>query len=559
MTRHRLIKYIIRLFVIWALIFLTIPAWCAPERSKAPANLIPQELKGIDIKDYYAGSGAKDVGVIQTTVGHVVVARDGMKQAYYAATGDRLYETDTIYTLKGSRCRFQLNGQDVVTMGESGRIGIKISDVNRETQSKTSVFSMMRGKAMFYALRLFKYRNASMTVETPTSVSGVRGTKWGVEVIELAGKPVASLPILVADNSPAGGFLHLAQAAPSGYQTNVYSFEGSVFVNSTITGQTVTLNAGQGVTSDGLSMGQPSSIPPAILNQFVGDTSVDGTLVPPLPPPSSPIDENTSLPFLPLDTTLITQQQNNMDQRPTTHFGYFIGQLSFYFSTSWNFSGVYANSDIQDFSSSAVTATSGSAYVTINWPAKTMTTYSDGTYFGVPTGQTIQTTELGHDAYTEWGTWTQPVIFTTMGTQNRFDTTGYYIWGDYTKTMPSSISGTYRGNSYATMISDPGTVSQSMTGTFQMDVAFTGGSGAISNFQISTTGGGKSASITNGNGTITGSAFTINSGTVSINGTAGTLTATQGSFYGASAQAVGGTWSAYSAPNYVNGIFQGKK
>jgi FecR protein len=310
MTIYRSSKLIARLLLIWALIVLAIPAWGAPARGKAPIELIPSELKGLDIKDYYAGAGAKDAGVIQTVVGYVVVAREGLKQAYYAAAGDRLFEKDVIFTLKESRCRFQLKGQDVVTMGDNTRLGIKTAAENARTQTKQTVFSVLRGKAMFYAIRLFKYRNVSMEVETPTAVSGVRGTKWGVEVVDLAQKPLASLPILVADNSLEGGFRHLAQQSSPNYQTNVYTFEGSVFVNSLITGQSVTLTAGQGVAADNRGLGKTFPVPPDVLRQFLINTSGQDTVTP--PPPS---EGDTSLSTRPLDTTNVIQKQRDYQQK----------------------------------------------------------------------------------------------------------------------------------------------------------------------------------------------------------------------------------------------------
>jgi hypothetical protein len=311
-------KFIIWLLAIWGLLFITTAAWSAPGREKAPAGLIPAELRGVDIKDYYNGSGARDAGVIQITSGHVIVARDGMKQAYFAVRGDRLFEKDTIFTLKGSRCRFQLNGQDVATMGESTRLGIKTAVENRKTQTKTSIFSVLRGKVMFYAIRLLKYRNSAMTVETPTAVSGVRGTKWGVEVIETAGTPAASLPVLVADATFMGGFHHLAQSSRSMYRANIYCFEGSVFVNSPITGQTITLNGGQGVAADNRGLGQPAAIPPGVMNQFLNDVGVPGAA----PPPTLPDGSTSKTPLPPDTSTIIQQQKTYPSQPPPSQQGY---------------------------------------------------------------------------------------------------------------------------------------------------------------------------------------------------------------------------------------------
>ena len=49
---------------------------------------------------------------------------------------------------------------------------------------KKSFLGMLRGKVMFYALRLFS-KKTNMMVRTPTAVRGVIGTKFGVHVYQL--------------------------------------------------------------------------------------------------------------------------------------------------------------------------------------------------------------------------------------------------------------------------------------------------------------------------------------------------------------------------------------
>ena len=579
MTRYRSLTCIAALILALGLLIAAAPGWAAPARSKAPANMLPTELKGVDVKDYYIGPGAKDAGMIQTVIGYVVVAREG-NRAYYAAPGDRLFEKDIIYTLKGSRCRFQMNGQDVITMGENTHLGIKTTETNPQAQTKTTVFSMLKGKAMFYALRLFKYRNTSMTVETPTAVSGVRGTKWGVEVTEVAdagSKGRASLPILVADNSPDGGFRHLASwedfsfgsGTRANYVTTILCFSGTIFTGSTSPPPpgvppppAISLSMGQMTTvAAGAPPSPPTVAPPDMMNRFLEDTGVPGVQVSQGSGSGPLILLGGGTLQLSPDTTPIIQNLNG-DQRPTTHFGFFTGQLSSGV-TSLTYADTYTSTSIQNFDSTAATAVgTGTAYMTINGTNKTMAAFQDQIgYYASSTGQTIQMSELGHNAYTEWGTWTQPITFTAMGNSYRFNAPGYYVWGDYTKTMPTSLSGTYRGNAYGTMYS-PGPAIQTMTGTFQTDVNISGGTAQISNFLISVAGGGKSASIANGQGTITGNTFTINSANVSINGGSGVLTGTnQGAFFGANAQAVGGIWNVKDdgSTYRVTGVFQGTK
>ncbi len=234
--RRAIFVFLCCLTVMFTGLILYGPAEAASGRGKSVSlDLLPGELKNLDIRDEFIPSSGKEAGVIQTIIGHMIVAREDLRTAYYAAPGDKLFERDVLFTLKGSKSRFKLIGEDIVTMGENTRMGIKSFQENAQKSAKSSVFTMVKGKAMFYALRLFKHQSNSMVVESPTAVCGVRGTKWGVEIVELPGKETASRPIHVADTSDLG-FRLLAQANPPSlpqFQTTILCFSGTVFTGST--------------------------------------------------------------------------------------------------------------------------------------------------------------------------------------------------------------------------------------------------------------------------------------------------------------------------------------
>ncbi len=260
------------LMVVIVLLVTISAAGAATNRGLAvPNDTLPAELKGVPVQDSYTGSGASVVGEIQSVVGHVIVFREDKQYAYFAAPKDKLFERDVVYTLKSSRCRFQLLSSDIATLSENTRIMIKTYINNRTTGVKSTSFVMKKGKAMFYALRLFMYNGASMEVETPTAVTGVRGTKWGVEVVE--SKESASLPILVADSSDLGAFRQLAQAnTGGGGYTIIHSFEGAVFVTSIATGISTTLQGGQSMIIGREGLGNTYPTPPEVSKQFQSDT-----------------------------------------------------------------------------------------------------------------------------------------------------------------------------------------------------------------------------------------------------------------------------------------------
>ena len=494
--------------------------------------------------------GIKAVGKIKSVVGHVVVFQEDRRYAYYAAPGGRIFERDVVYTLKGSRCRVQLDTSDVATMGENTRLMIKTYLDNRQTKVKSTTFAMNRGKAMFYALRLFKYRGASMEVETPTAVSGVRGTKIGIEV----------------SDPGRAGFRPLAQANQPQSQTNVYSFEGSIQVTSTTTGLTTTLNTGQGLNASSEGLGNPFPTPPGVASQFQADTSAPGggggTGA---GGAGAGGGAGTGSGSSPPDTSSVTQNQNTSNlatepTRPTNHEGFFSGMLTNAYTSS--FDSTFMSTSVQNFDSSDARAEGGSSdFVQIDGSGGsgkivTALLLNETASTGLP--QPMVQTELGHNGYMEWGYWTQPSVMHNSGTgyDYKFDNKGYYVWGDRTVTMPSSISGTYSGAAYGTVWSSGGGTDK--TGTFSMGVTFAGGTGSISNFNVWV---GGDTGISSGTGSILGSNFTVGGGTACVNNncTSGVGAAT-GAFYGPNAQHAGGVWQV-SVPIYgnANGVFQGSK
>jgi hypothetical protein len=108
MKRHQLLYILSAIFIMVGLLLPFSRADAASPRGlAAPKTALPAELGQMDIKDYYAAAGAKGIGAIKSVVGHAVVFREDRKYAYYAAPGDRVFEQDVVYTLKGSRCRVQ--------------------------------------------------------------------------------------------------------------------------------------------------------------------------------------------------------------------------------------------------------------------------------------------------------------------------------------------------------------------------------------------------------------------------------------------------------------------
>ncbi|MEW6673504.1 MAG: FecR family protein, partial [Thermodesulfobacteriota bacterium] len=261
--------------LLWVVAALLFPAGIAAQEkgaSNEPAGL-PEALKGMAVSDTFIPLFAEVVGTIQSVNGRLIVRHGDTVRAYYAAAGNPLYENDTLYTLNESRCRIKFITEDIITMGANSSISVDQLVDDRNGQEKRSVFSMLKGKAMFYALRLFRYKKITAEVHTPTAVAGIRGTKFGIEVIETERRQALVRSVYLADAS--GGLLPglIAQNSPGeGSQTIVYGFDGEVEVTATGGGSTQVVGAGENVTIGPEGVGGVETTPPDVAQQFVGET-----------------------------------------------------------------------------------------------------------------------------------------------------------------------------------------------------------------------------------------------------------------------------------------------
>ena len=230
-------KYIILCLLLGAFVVLGMNAQFSfaagqAERGNAVSpNLLPAELKGVEVKDYFIKMDSQKVGKVIKTKGNLIVLHKETGQAYFAAKGDSLYGNDTFYTLKGSRCRLGFVTGDIISMAGDTTISADEIVNDRDGKKKKSVFSMAKGKAMFYVMRLLGYRNVDTSVKTRTAVMGVRGTKFGVEVVPGSQKMGQGKRIVIADSSDYG-FEMMAEAGQQGGSagySKLIVFAGRVF------------------------------------------------------------------------------------------------------------------------------------------------------------------------------------------------------------------------------------------------------------------------------------------------------------------------------------------
>ncbi len=560
---------VIAFFLLGSIALWAWPLYAADSAQKG-TGLLPEELKGIQIKPAYFPGPGKPAGTIQSILGRVVVVRPDFKEGYEALAGNPLHELDTIFTLKDSRCRIRLNGGDVVTLGGETRLETKSASEDRLKGEKQSAFAMLRGKAMFYALKLLRHRSASMSVETPTAVIGVRGTQFYV------------------------------QQEVDRKQGVVSAFDGRIEVLSAATGARLTLSAGQTLTMTSAGLGRPVPTPPESARTFRSETEA------PPPPAGSQSDSSSSAPprsspesagAAPVaaesaagqtvappapDTSSITQTQTTNtavtaadpvpDPRVNTtaaKFGYTAAILTN--TTAGRLEEVFSSTVSQDPESNVWLrglkkvdtdymrgyggGWSGTPY--FRWAVFDAGTMASGQLSD--TGYPISRQTVGNtpDGVQEWGYWQMTTPFSAGDSSYMVDNRAYYIW---MKDRPTSFTSLalYRGDAYGTYWSATG--GTNMTGTFSCDVNLT--TAAVTGFTLSVSGGGATASINDASGAIASDAtFQISGGSWNLNGTTPDQKSASGSLNGTQAEYIGGAWGMSSSTSGTGavGIYRGDK
>ncbi len=523
---------------------------------------IPGELKAMDVKAHFIPARTRPVGFVQTIQGYMVVIHGGTDQAFFAAQGDRIFRNDILLTLKKSRCRVKFDSADLIAMGQDTRIDIDEMIDDRRTKRKSSVLSMLRGKAMFYVVRLFRYKKTTARVKTPTAICGVRGTKFGIEIIEDEDQRAQSRPLYLADASDSG-LSHILAANPGGKKVIFHGFGGTLFITPNV-GPTKTIGDGESVSTAADGIGEVYQTPSGKAKEFTaiikgsagsgtgnGGGDDDPAGIPDTQPPLVPPEPEPPEVIVP-------------SARPAK--GYFTGMLTDWTSTHY-LDNVYVSSSLQDFNSAVVRADG-----LVN---------GEGFIDGIPGGENgvahlkqvafqnavvsadnlnlpVITNEIGYNDYMRWGKWHVPSTFIINSIVHDLCNTGYYVVGYPTPDANiAGIIGTYSGDAWGTYWNATNGID--MTGSFSCDV--NGPAGSIDNFVMTVSGsGGKSAFISGADGTFNSTSFVLDTGSGSwgLSGGAPGYKACYGSLYGPNGEHIGGGWAMkVDSDDGATGIFKG--
>ncbi len=556
------------------------------ERGAAvPIDQLPEGLKGLDIRDYFIESDFKRVGVIHALRGTVVVVHKATKEAYFGVEGDYIYENDSLETLPRSRCRIKLFNEDVISMAAGTHLEVDEVVFKREEREKRSFLSMLKGKAMFYSLRLFSFKQMFTKLETPTAVVGVRGTKFAVHVYKKDERKIALGEIRLAHSGDSIPYLAALEGEETG--TDVIFYDG--------TGDVDGVEVGPGEKyEDGIIKGATEEE----MQAFEEDTSVEEEEVRPEEEVEVPPDTGEPGPESDPETTekiasKVSQEGGGGAEQsytaPSPQLGYFSALLSGICteSGSYDYASTYRSLTRQDFGTLAaagtvegynrnnekMVATGQGAWEELI-PYLTLVEYSGGSSGDLGTNYPITHGELGHNDYLEWGWWYVTASFPIASDYAVYypdsPRQGYYIFGPNPADIGAlSSKYLYSGTAYGTFYDASASANKAMgydktKGWFKCILDF--GSSVLEDFEMNVAGGGYHAYIYVPSGSLTAGdnhiSLDYTSGYWQLGPTGSEVDATygdvKGSVYG-SGSAVGGVWNMGKDLSYyyATGVFEG--
>jgi hypothetical protein len=124
--------------------------------------------------------GWAEIGRIKRTAGTAAVERG--KARILPAPGLQLLSGDRLVTGKDGRISLTFIDNTRFSVGPNSKIAIDQFDYDRTTQRGTFLTRVNRGSLAVVSGQIAKSGRDAMKVRTPTSLLGVRGTRFVVEV-----------------------------------------------------------------------------------------------------------------------------------------------------------------------------------------------------------------------------------------------------------------------------------------------------------------------------------------------------------------------------------------
>jgi hypothetical protein len=121
---------------------------------------------------------ATDVGQVKVASGDVVVEREGAVRA--ATPGFRLRASDVLRTGADGSVGITMDDNSRLSLGPNSTLTLDRFEFDATTQAGKFDTSLRRGSLSVVSGRIAKQSPDAMTVRTPSTVLGVRGTEFAV-------------------------------------------------------------------------------------------------------------------------------------------------------------------------------------------------------------------------------------------------------------------------------------------------------------------------------------------------------------------------------------------
>ena len=119
-------------------------------------------------------------GTLKSVQGKVMIVSGDVQRV--AVSGDRLSEAERIITGPGAGTALTLKDGTVVSVGPGTTLDLSRAQFDARTQNGSILISLLQGSVRVVTGLLGKLHPEQIKIITPTSVVGVRGTDFIVEV-----------------------------------------------------------------------------------------------------------------------------------------------------------------------------------------------------------------------------------------------------------------------------------------------------------------------------------------------------------------------------------------
>jgi hypothetical protein len=203
-----------------------------------------------------------ETAIITFSSGKVLVLKDGKDDWQTAETGRSLVEGDMIKTFAGGSAELTISPENKILLKENTCVSIRelVSDSNTQG-GKTELF-MIEGKVKAVIDRIES--GSSFSIKTPTSIAGVRGTIFYLNVTEDNKKTASGLNLFELFTGTG-----ICYAAENQSVTEIFVEKGSVDFTSLLSDVTRKVGEGEGSYADDEgNIPEPERIPKEKQNEW---------------------------------------------------------------------------------------------------------------------------------------------------------------------------------------------------------------------------------------------------------------------------------------------------